>query len=243
MTLLPHIRRLIYSTSAVIPDVYQLTIRGVNVILIAEEEITLIDTGLRGTSPQIIDFINQIGRSPREISLIISTHNHIDHVGGLAEMKRLTPAKTAIHRADIVDAETQPSLTEAIRTPPLELISSKVQSAISVKFSDFDIQLSGGEVLEPLGGLEVIHTPGHTPGSISLYSRHKKLVIVGDAIRNHGKILYLPPKMASTDIAQAAESIKKIARLDFDILCSGHGRPLIKDARKKVQALVDKIED
>ena len=87
MTLLPHIRRLIYSTSEIIPDVYQLTIRGVNVILIAEEELTLIDTGLRGNSPQIIDFINQIGRSPQEISLIVSTHNHLDHMGGLAELR------------------------------------------------------------------------------------------------------------------------------------------------------------
>jgi glyoxylase-like metal-dependent hydrolase (beta-lactamase superfamily II) len=240
MTLLPHIRRLIYSTSEIVPDVYQLTIRGVNVILIVEEEITLIDIGLRGNSPQIIDFINQIGRSPQEISLIIFTHNHLDHMGGLAEMKQLTRARIAIHKADIIGTENQPSFAEAIRTPPLELLSSTLQSAISVKFNDVDIQLSGGEVLEPLGGLEVIHTPGHTPGSISLYSPHKKLVIVGDAIRNRKRTLYLPPKMASTDMVQAADSIKKIARLDFDILCSGHGRPYINNARARVQALADK---
>ncbi len=241
MTLLPHIRRLIYSTSEIIPDVYQLTIRGVNIVLIVEDELTLIDAGLRGNSPQIIDFINQIGRSPQEISLIISTHNHLDHMGGLTEMKRIAPAKVAIHKDDIIDIENQPSLGEVIRKSPQELISSTLQSAISVKFSDIDIQLSGGEVLKPLGGLEVIHTPGHTPGSISLYSPDRKLVIVGDAIRNRGKGLYLPPKMASTDMAQAADSIKTIGRLDFDILTSGHGRPLIKNARAKVQALIDKI--
>lgn len=241
MTLLPHIRRLIYSTSEIIPNVYMLTIRANNLVLIVEDEITLVDTGLRGSSPQIIDFINQLGRSPEEISLIILTHNHPDHVGGLVELKQLTRARVAIHRADtraLRDSGTRKST--GLRSP-LRLILSALHLSFSSRFGDADIKLSGGEVLRPLGGLEVIHTPGHTPGSISLYSPARRLIIVGDAIRNRRRALYLPPRMASTDLSQAADSVRKIAGFDFDTLCSGHGRPLLEDARAKVQALVDTL--
>ena len=243
MSVISKIRRLIQSTSEIIPNVYQLTNKGVNVILIVEEELTLIDTGLRGSSPQIIDFIHHLGRSPEEISLIIFTHNHVDHMGGLAELKQLTSAKVAIHKADISDIENQPSRTGARRKKPLNPLSSTLRSVFSVKFSDVDIQLEGGEVLEPLGGLEVIHTPGHTPGSTSLFSQQNKLLIVGDALRKRRKTFRLPPKMASSDLTQAIESIKRMAQLDFDILCLGHGLPLSDDVHAKIQDLIERHKD
>ncbi|MFC1920414.1 MBL fold metallo-hydrolase [Chloroflexota bacterium] len=241
MTFLPRIRRLIYSTSEIIPDVFQLTIRAINVILIVEEEITLVDTGLKGSSPQIIDFINQLGRSPEEISLIILTHNHPDHIGGLEELRQFTPTKIAIHKADNDTGSGRPNPGGFGRIFPLRVLISVVHSAFATRFGDANIELSGGEILKPLGGLEVIHTPGHTPGSISLYSAKNRLMIVGDAIRNRKRALQLPPKMISTDVKEAVDSIRKIASLDFNILCTGHGRPLLNDAHDTVQALVDSL--
>ncbi len=239
MSIISKIRRLIQSTGEIIPNVYQLTNRGANVILIVEEELTLIDTGLRGSSPQIIDFIHYLGRSPKEIGLIILTHNHVDHMGGLAELKQQTSAEVAIHKADISDKDNQPSYTATGQKPPRPL-SSTLRSVFAVKFDDVDIQLEGGEVLKPLGGLEVIHTPGHTPGSISLFSQQNKLLIAGDALRKRRKTLHLPPKMASSNLAQAAESVEKIAQLDFSILCLGHGLPLSDDVRAKIQDLIER---
>ena len=236
MTVLSQIQRFIKSTSEIIPDVYQLTFRGANVVLIVEEELTLIDTGIRGSSPQIIAFIHSLGRSPEEISLIILTHNHLDHMGGLAELKQLSPAKVAIHKADI-------SNIVASWRVPITPLSSTFRSVFSIKYSDVDTRLVGGEVLEPLGGLEVIHTPGHTPGSISLFSPQNKLLIAGDALRKRRKTLHLPPKMASADLARAVGSIKKMSRLDFDILCFGHGLPLTDDIHTKLQNLIERIKD
>ena len=243
MSVISKIRRLIQSTSEITHNVYQLTNRGANVILIVEEELTLIDSGLRGSSPHIIDFIHHLGRSPEEISLIILTHNHLDHVGAVAELKQLTSAKVAIHKADISDIENQPPRTGARQRKPLNPLSTTLRSVFSIKFGDVDIQLVDGEVLKPLGGLEVIHTPGHTPGSISLFSRQNKLLVVGDALRKRRKILQLPPKMASSDLAQAIDSIKRIAQLDFDILCLGHGLPLSDDAHTKIQDLIERLKD
>jgi glyoxylase-like metal-dependent hydrolase (beta-lactamase superfamily II) len=220
--------------------VYQITHRGVNIILIAEEELTLIDTGFRGSSPRIISFIHSLGRSVEDVSLIIITHNHLDHAGGLAELKKLTKAKVAIHRADISDEESQLPYRSIVRKllhiPPFSIL----RPLIYAKPEDVDLQLEGGEVLSPLGGLRVIHTPGHTPGSISLFSPKKKLLIVGDTLNNRHQNLHLPPRMVSTDLTQAIDSVKRIAQLDFDILCFGHGKPLTNDASARVSDLIKK---
>jgi len=231
------------STLEIIPHVYQLTTRGVNIILIAEEELTLVDTGFRGSSPKIISFIHSLGRSPEEVSLIILTHNHLDHVGGLTELKKFTPAKVAAHKADISDVESQlPYSRFALRLMDIPLFSI-LRPFVYAKPSDIDIWLEGGEVLKPLGGLKVIHTPGHTLGSISLFSPQKKLLMVGDTINNRYKNPRLPPKMVSTNLRQAIDSVKGLVQLDFDILCFGHGRPLTTNARIRVQELMEKTKN
>ncbi|MFC1932342.1 MBL fold metallo-hydrolase [Chloroflexota bacterium] len=232
----------------IIPNVYQLSIRATNIILIAEEELTLIDTGLPGSSTRITDFIHSLGRSVEEVNLIIITHNHFDQAGGLAELKKLIKAKVAVHKADITSNEEHLPYPGVIRRLLQRLLQRllrnplfyTLRSTLLLKPSDVDIPLAGGEVLKPLGGLEVIHTPGHTPGSISLFSPKNKLLLIGDALNKHRKTLRLPPKMASTDLTQAIESIKEMARLDVDILCLGHGRPLTEDVHSKMQDLIKK---
>lgn len=190
-------------------------------LLVVETELTLIDTGFRGSSEQIEDCIRQLGRSPREISRIILTHNHVDHVGGMAELKQLTGARVAMHKTDIGERKNLPS----------------------ARAGDIDIQLEGGEVFDVLGGLEIIHTPGHTPGSICLFSARHKMLIVGDAVRKRRDNLLLPFRTASYDQSQAIKSVMKLALLDFDILCFGHGLPLTEGARVKMQDLADRHRD
>ena len=221
-------------------QVYQISHRGVNIILIAEERLTLIDAGFRNSPSHIINYIHRLGRSVEEISLIIITHNHLDHVGGLAELKTLTTAKVAAHMADISDSENQlpyrSTARRMLHIPPFSIL----RPLLYAKPGDIDIQLAGGEVLSPLGGLEVIRTPGHTPGSISLFSPQKKLLIVGDTLNNRHNRLRICPKFVSTNVAQAIDSIKQIAQLDFDILCFGHGNPITEDATTRVRDLIKK---
>ncbi len=228
------------STLEIIPHVYQITIRGVNIILIAGEEMTLVDTGFRGSSSRILKFLSSLGRSPEEINLIILTHNHPDHIGGLSELKQHTSAKVAAHKDDIGSVESQLSKSGA-KQKLLRL--SALKSFFTIKPDEVDIQLEGGEVFKLLGGLRVIHTPGHTPGSICLFSEQKKLIIVGDTINTRRKNLQLPPQMVSSDLTRVKDSVKGLIQLDFDILCSGHGRPLLADARTKVQELINKNKD
>lgn len=227
----------------ILPNVYQLTIRGANIILIAEQELTIIDTSFRGSLPGIDSFISHLGRSVSEVSLIIITHNHLAHVGGLPELEMVTSAKVAVHKADLAETEEQlpyPGFVRKIlHVPPITLFRPLVYA----RPSEVSLQLEGGEVLSPLGGLEVIHTPGHTPGSISLFSAREKLLIVGDALNNRRSNLRLPPKLISSDLSQAIASLKRLAQLDFDTLCFGHGRPIIGGASARVRELLGKQGD
>ena len=225
----------------VLPTVYQLTLRGVNMILIAEEELTLIDTGFRGSLRRITDFIGRLGRSLDELSLIIITHNHLDHCGGLPELTAATSTRVAAHRADLSNTEAglpyHGFVRKMLNVPPIPLI----QPLVYARPGDVDLKLDGGEVLPPLGGLEVIHTPGHTPGSISLFSAREKLLVVGDTLNNRLPRLRLPSASVSIDISQLKGSLKTLAGLDFETLCFGHGRPVIGGAGDRLRQLLARV--
>ncbi len=238
MSVISRIRRFVNSTTEVVPGVFQITHRGANVLIIVEDTLTLIDTGLKDGASHVLEFISHIGHSPEEISLIILTHNHIDHMGGLAEIKKHTSAKVAAHKDDIGIREHPPAAGGRYREP-LAQIKSKLQSVFSVLPEDVDIVLEGGEMLDCLGGLDVIHTPGHTPGSISLYSRKYKMLVSGDLIRKRRKKLLLPPKMVCVDLDENLESIKKISEYEIEILCFGHGLPLLKDVKPRIRDLIN----
>lgn len=219
----------------VIPGVHQVTIRGSNIFLIAEHKITIVDAGFRGSTRRIAKAINDLGRCVEEVDLIIITHNHLDHIGGLSGLRQITSARVAVHRADLSfsgNGLPYPGyLKKLLKVPFISVFWPLVYA----RPGDVDMPLVGGEVLEPLGGLEVIHTPGHTPGSISLFSPQKKLLIVGDTLNNRHKDLWLTPKSISSDISQARESVKRLARLDFDTLCCGHGKPIVGGASARLR--------
>ncbi|MBI4285108.1 MAG: MBL fold metallo-hydrolase [Chloroflexi bacterium] len=222
----------------VVPSVYRITAGGVNMLLIAADKLTLIDTGFIGSSRTIVSFLRRLGRSPEEINLIILTHNHLDHIGGLTALRRLCPAKVAAHRQSIGDRDSQIAYPKYVlgllRFPPF----ASVRPRFYLRPDDVDITLEGDEVLAPLGGLQVIHTPGHTPGSISLYAPQRKLLIAGDTINSRFRHLRIPPKSVSTNMAQLRESVRKLTHLDFAVLCCGHGRPITTDVPARMQRLL-----
>jgi glyoxylase-like metal-dependent hydrolase (beta-lactamase superfamily II) len=215
----------------VIPGLHQITLRCVNIFLVVEDKLTLIDTGFRGSGKHIARYIANMGRSVDEIGQIIVTHNHLDHVGGLPELKRMAPqASIALHQDDLNPDNSQlpyPRLVlMALKLP----LASLYRPLVYARPEDIDIKLAGDETLSPLGGLRVIPAPGHTPGGVSLYSPGKKVLFVGDMLNNRHRDLIPPDRFISLNYPEAVESVKKLAQLDFDVLCCGHGRPIVGDA-------------
>ncbi|MFH1639183.1 MAG: MBL fold metallo-hydrolase [Chloroflexota bacterium] len=224
----------------VIPGVYQVSFRYANITLIAGDALVLVDTGIAGSTREIVRAVESLGRSVDEISLIVLTHNHLDHVGGLPGVRKLTGAKVAAHIADVTGhLPPDPPLIIAVAASAL---FRPIHKYIYVRPDDIDIRLTGGEEFPSCFGLQVIHTPGHTPGSISLYLPQKKLLIVGDALSKHGGHVDPPVANVCWNLPLAMESVKKLVQLDFNTLCFGHGRPISGDARAMVQELVKSYE-
>jgi glyoxylase-like metal-dependent hydrolase (beta-lactamase superfamily II) len=231
-------------TLKILPNLYQITIRYANIFLIVEKDLTLIDTGFSGSAPLIEDFIYRLGRKPEEIKFVILTHNHLDHTGGLKKLSEVTSAKVAAHKADVfIPEKTIPYPAGNIvglllRTPGL----SRFRKNFVVGDDAIDKILEGNEIFDILGGLKVIPTPGHTTGCISLYSPKHKLLIVGDALNKRGDKLRLPLKTVSTDIETAKSSVRCMAALDVNILCIGHGKPIVENASVNLKALVTRLK-
>jgi hydroxyacylglutathione hydrolase len=160
---------------------------------ICGETITLIDTGTAGCEVQIFDTIRSIGRDPSEIALIILTHSHPDHIGAARAIRQATGCSTAAHpaeRAWIEDVELQN------RERPVPGFSTLVGGSVQL-----DYELTDGDSIETdetrAGEMLVLHTPGHSPGSISLFMHSEGALFSGDAIPVAGDLPVYDDALAS----------------------------------------------
>jgi glyoxylase-like metal-dependent hydrolase (beta-lactamase superfamily II) len=94
---------------------------------------------------------------------------------------------------------------------------------------------------DDLAGWQVVHAPGHTAGSVCYYHPERGILIAGDAINHKQGRLGAPPPIFSIDMDQAHDSVRRIAGLEFEVCCFGHGPPLTSGARQRVQALADSL--
>jgi glyoxylase-like metal-dependent hydrolase (beta-lactamase superfamily II) len=171
-------------------------------------ELVLIDSGAGWSIHQIQVNIERLGFDCANLSKLILTHCHIDHIGGAPQLKKRLGVTVYIHELDAPPLEKgNPILTAATwyntAFPPMPL---------DVKFN------SPREVLT-IGDDKIIclHTPGHTPGSISLYiDREGERVLFAQDL--HGPIL----KEFGFDLSQWNHSTQQLLDLDADILCEGH---------------------
>jgi len=104
-----------------------------------------------------------------------------------------------------------------------------------------DVAVADGEIIV-IGviRIKVIHTPGHTQGSICIYMESKRLVIAGDLLVNRFG-LKLPSRAFTVDMYREARSLQKLAGMEFDIVCFGHGRPLVKNAHASVAGFARQV--
>ncbi|MHB8086062.1 MAG: MBL fold metallo-hydrolase [Dehalococcoidia bacterium] len=215
---------------------------GANVYLLAlGGQFTLVDAGYRNKYRQILKRIYSLGFAPTRIRHIIITHHHPDHVGGLAALKEVTGAKSIAHILDAPFIDGRLPQAGPSRPDWLKRSSGIFSRMLATPPAGVDIEVADGDELPIAGGIKIIHTPGHTPGSICIYLKQEGLVFTGDLLARRLGIK-LPSMVFTADIEHEMDSIRKLAELDFDTACFGHGFPIRKDAGKKVAEFVNKFQ-
>jgi glyoxylase-like metal-dependent hydrolase (beta-lactamase superfamily II) len=213
-------------------------VKGANCYLVMSgPDMVLIDTGMRSSSKKIGSYLKGLGKNFTDIKYIFITHPDLDHVGGAAEMKKLTGAKLIIHIGDVPALAGDSSSRLRHKGRFVKILLWILSKSMHAPQFDPDIILKENT---DIAGFKIINTPGHSDGSISIYLPGK-VIFVGDALTSDAMgNPKRPTKALAADMIQAKASVILIAGLEYDTLLCGHGAPVKGQASAKVKALLVK---
>ncbi|MEC0208025.1 MBL fold metallo-hydrolase [Paenibacillus ehimensis] len=205
------------------------------VLIWDDQEAVLIDAGIPYRLPVFEEAMAQAGIRFDKLKKIILTHHDLDHIGGLPELLNAFP-----HKIDVLATEEEkpyiegekphlkitPAFIDRLRAAlPAELPSERRDAILHLlehpPTAKVDQIVTDGEELPLFGGIEVIHTPGHTPGHISLYLKQHKLLITGDAMMIDNGCFVEPDNCVDADLAKS--SLKKFLPYDIQTVICYHG--------------------
>jgi glyoxylase-like metal-dependent hydrolase (beta-lactamase superfamily II) len=212
----------------VLPNVHRIKGFGSNCYLIVDDDgLTLIDTGLSRDEKKIRQTISDLGRAPKDLKRIIITHADGDHAGSLAALQAASGARvyaSEIEAKAIGKGESsRPLKPRGWKGFLFSLIAPLAARMFQAAPATVDEIVSDGQVLPVLGGLRVIATMGHTPGHISLFAPSAGVLFVGDSLVSEGDRLRGSRGMNTWDQVKANEAVRRQAALGARIVCSGHG--------------------
>lgn len=211
---------------------------GADAFLLEEDRLTLIDAGMVGSRLLLERYLRRIGRRLDELDRIICTHGHPDHIGGISELVRDRDDVAVLIHSDDLAGLTRP-LREAMATAESHgERRGRIIQYLTRTPAD-PTPLEGDEILPILGGLRVVHTPGHTPGSICLYLERSRTLFTGDVLQViRGRLTYASA-FFSHDHAGARGSVERLAALDVETIALSHYPPWRSHANPTLRALAD----
>jgi glyoxylase-like metal-dependent hydrolase (beta-lactamase superfamily II) len=244
----------------VAPGVWGLKIVFVNVFFVLNEKDhswVLVDAGLMGSAGKIKDAAEELFGLDAKPSCIVLTHGHFDHRGALEDL---------LHEWNVpVFANTfeHPYLNGTASYPPPDpTVGGGMMSWMSWMYPKKSIDISNYLKTIPANGdvpglqqWKWLHTPGHTPGHISLFREEDRTLIAGDAFvttkqesafstLSQREELSGPPKYFTTDWIAAKHSVEMLASLAPEIVATGHGKPMYgMKMRRSLSALADAFEE
>ncbi len=235
------------ATEQILPTVYRIGMGYVSAYLIAQDEVTIIDSGLPKRQETILKAVREAGRKPEEVKHVAITHHHADHSGSLAALIASTGARAYLHPLDapIVRGE-QPA-----PGPNREILAGRLLGPLMARFTpklvpvDAVEETNHGDDVPAAGGMKAVHTPGHTAGHLSyLWPHNGGVLFAGDAAAH---VLGLGPPVGivggifTEDMAAAKDSFRKLAAFEFDIACFGHGGVIKGRAHSVFRRQIEKM--
>jgi glyoxylase-like metal-dependent hydrolase (beta-lactamase superfamily II) len=205
------------------PGVYAFTGLMVGRVYALEsaDGLTVIDAGLGLAAGKVLKQLQANGHRPSDVKRILITHAHPDHIGGLAKLQAATGAQVVAHSLE------WPLLVRQLPALPNTTATRR--------------EVRDGETLpEVLNGVQVILTPGHTPGHVCFWQPDRRLLFCGDVVMRWPR-LRLPFAAFTVDMDEDKRSIKKLAELKAEVVCFGHGQPLTQNTASQLRAFAAKF--
>jgi glyoxylase-like metal-dependent hydrolase (beta-lactamase superfamily II) len=223
-------------------DIFFLQVLIANVCFVGKsnsDDWVLIDAGLSGATNRILEAAEEYYGKDNPPKAIILTHGHFDHIGAIDTLLEKWNAPVFAHKLEL------PYLTGEKDYPkPDPTVGGGLMSAVSPLYPNESINLGDKVKALPedgnipfMKGWRYIHTPGHTPGHISLFRDCDKVLIAGDAfitVNQESALAVLtqeeevngPPAYFTTDWEEAKKSVQKLADLKPSLVITGHGQPI-----------------
>jgi glyoxylase-like metal-dependent hydrolase (beta-lactamase superfamily II) len=215
------------------PGVHAVRLLSVYAFLIDEPELTLIDAGLIGSAGRVQRYVKKMGRSLDDLTRIICTHAHPDHIGGVRELAGDREVEVLMHPADL----------DGLKVTLRDAVANRNRSQLIAYFTRHPGEATpivDGQVLPILGGLRVVHTPGHTAGSVCLYAERDRLLFVGDNLQVIRRKVTFASSVFSDDMSLARAGVARMAELDVQTIVFSHYPPWREGANEALQALADR---
>lgn len=196
-------------------------------VLETGDGLALLDTGFPGSALKILDGVRALSRRPNDVRHILLSHAHPDHIGSAAALKRETGATVWAHSVDVPIIEAGTGFRPVVASPGLHnrIVTRLLLGRITaVEPTKVDRCIEDGTSPPLLPDLVAMHAPGHCAGQVAFHwRRHGGILFTADTCVNQFG-LTLPP--ACEDIALARKSLARLSKLDFEMICFMHGRPV-----------------
>ncbi len=220
----------------IVPNVFTFTGLMVGrVYLITQGDgLTLIDASIPPAGSKILAQLKAAGHSLEDVNRILITHAHPDHVGGIVEIQKATGAKLMVPEGEVSTIQGEHPIPSApTRFTPPETILENMTA---------DATMADGDILEDVyDGLHCVSTPGHAPGHMAYWQPQTRVLFCGDAIFNMPIKMRLPYQFLTVDMAKNIRSIGKIAKLEPEVICFGHGKPVTQNASQMLHEFAKKV--